>query len=43
VPQELRSPDAVIGTPLVWGAGCVVVAVDEVEEVEDIDDEELAR
>jgi hypothetical protein len=43
VPHELRSPAADIGTPFVSGAGCAIVAVDDVEELVDIEEEEFVR
>jgi hypothetical protein len=46
VPLQLpRSPDAEdIGTPLACGPGCwAIVAVEDVEELEAIDEEEFAR
>ncbi len=42
VPQELRSPDADMGTPLVCGE-CEIVAVEDVDDVEAIEEEEFAR
>lgn len=42
-PQEFTSADVDMGTPLVCGTVEVVVAVDDDDEVEAIEDEELAR
>lgn len=43
VPHELRSPATDIGTPFDCGVGCAIVAFDDVEELEDIEEEELVR
>jgi hypothetical protein len=43
VPQALRSPVADIGVPFGCGEDAGTVVVDDVEELEDIDEEELAR
>lgn len=45
VPHELRSPVAGIGVlvPFAGGGGAGIVVTDEVDEVEDIEEEELAR